>query len=280
MKENAINKLEYNFEKEKAWFLEKYFICKKKYNKADLVMVDEIKEMLNRMEKTLNEVNNQYNLLFFDMEADEDYDYLSDGGVWVYNKNKNFISNCNNMLNYAENEYLEGRFSVNNYLSWVIDMVALQFRFNDLEIMDGLEVDINYLISDANSYSFSNRGVVFTGDNRNEKVNQIAEKTNISTIYEIILKKDDHEENYDVIDFLIKNIASYDTLETIVIIKNIDIAIYNLNLRTQLLTFLSNMFDNHYVILYCTTENPNDIDDIKKLAKIKFCMSGNTCYKI
>ena len=228
MREKVISQLEYEFEKEKFIFFSKYHDSQTEFTEVDLIAIDDIKEMLDRMENTINEADKIYNLMHFDSKFNEEaFLYIHDEGLRIYNKYERFISNCRMMLSYNEKEFFEGNCDLNEFLSWIIYSVMSEFKNIELELYNSLHIDIDYIIADFNSRIIKNNGVLFCGYERNKIVNEIAGKIKGKYIHEIVLGEEQDELNLNLLNQLIEDVGPYQSFKIIVIIKNVDIAIFD-----------------------------------------------------
>ena len=282
MREKVISQLEYEFEKEKFIFFSKYHECQNEFTEDDLIAVDDIKEMLDRMENTINEVDNLYNFMLFKREFnDEAFRYIHDDGLRIYNKYKRFISNCRGMLSYNEKEFFKGNCDLNELLSWIIYSVMREFKNIELELYNSLHIDIDYIIAGFNSCITNYNGVLFCGDERNKIVNEIAGKIKGKYIHEIALEEEQDELNLNLLNQLIEDVGPYQSFKIIVVIKNVDIAIFDdIKLRSSLLTFLSNIYESKNVQLFLTALDPSSIELIKELARINYLVYDNNCSRL
>jgi hypothetical protein len=124
-------------------------------------------------------------------------------------------------------------------------------------------------------------GVLFCGDERNKTVNEIASKIKGKYIHEIALEEEQDELNLNLLNQLIEDVGPYQSFKIIVVIKNVDIAIFDdIKLRSSLLTFLSNVYENKNVQLFLTAEEPSSVELIKELARINYLVYDNNCSRL
>ena len=185
------------------------------------------------------------------------------------------------MIAFREEELSLGNLDINSFLFWVVRDIVNEFKYIETNIYNVLEIDINYMIDDLNNYYTRYRSAIFFGDNCNKKVNEVVEKIEGQSIYEVEMKEGKDKENLRLLKDLINEDWHYYAQNDIVIIKNADVAFYDdLDTRTALLTFFSEIYEKGHVTLLLTSEDLNYLDDVKSLAGVRFTVGGDRCFKI
>ena len=279
MKGKVVKELEINLEKEKYEFMNKFYFTQLIYDQDKVnYLKDYINKMLKRVELRLNNVKEKYNLIeFSDSLYPDSLDYVfNNSGLWIHNKYIIYLNQIRENLDIVDKEMEEGKYNPNEYALKIVDCVVNTFSLIEYISHDYICVDEKFFIFDLleSIYSLS-RGVLFYGNKKDELVESFLTKLNCKNTYEVELKEDLMEANFEAFDFLKK--LKYNEEKIVIVIKNINVALDNNELRSKLLLLLNNIYEDDNFIFLFTIDNIFEFSIIKELSKVHFTMNENKC---
>ena len=281
MRDQIIKQLEYDLEKEKYDFLGKYFFKEKSYDDVEVKnLMFDIKTMVKRLESKIYEANRKYKLLDLDEMVHLDcFDYLYDNrGLWVYNEYFHIVKEIKERIKIVDEYANEEQYGPNEYAQDIILTVKAAFELSEVLVREYTVVDeafaVSELMDDFNTLSL---GAVFHGENKDELLDKFVSKLDSNEIYEVELNEETFDENLEALQYF-QTLQNIDIKKTIIIIKNINIALIDSKLREAVLILLNKLYRNERFILLFTIDIIYEFAVIKELSEAKFSISDEGCF--
>ena len=281
MRDQIIKQLEYDLEKEKHDFLGKYFFNETTYNDEELKdLMSDIKAMVNRLDVNLYEANKKYKLLDLDEMVHLDcFEYLYENrGLWVYNQYFHIIKEIKERIKIVKGYANEEQYGPNEYAQDIILTVKAAFELSEVLVREYTVVDeafaVSELMDDFNTLSL---GAVFHGDNKEELLDKFVSKLDSNEIYEVELNEETFNENLEALQYF-QTLQNTDIKKTIIIIKNINIALIDSKLREAVLILLNKLYRDEKFILLFTIDIIYEFAVIRELSEAKFSISDEGCF--
>ena len=281
MRDQIIKQLEYDLEKEKYDFLGKYFFKEKSYDDVEVKdLMSDIKAMIKRLDVNLYEANKKYKLLDLDEMVHLDcFDYLYENrGLWVYNQYFHIINEIKERIKIVQGYAEEEQFAHNEFAKEIILNVKAAFELSEVLVREYTVVDeafaVSELMDDFNTLSL---GAVFHGDNKEGLLDKFVSKLDSNEIYEVELNEETFEENLEALQYF-QTLQNTDIKKTIIIIKNINVALIDSKLREAVLILLNKLYRDEKFILLFTIDIIYEFAVIRELSEAKFSISDEGCF--